>query len=418
MDATTDILATSDAEASTYGSPTTSLEGGERGRSGAAYDLYSRFVQPVWLSEQPRSPWQGDSAVLREHLARPLLTRKRVSYQREFVDNYIPNYSSLLPASLAEELMSLGTMKGQQPAGTYARKVLEPLLIDLSWSSSRLEGNSYTLPGTKELFESRRRGDDLDSIMLLNHKDAIEFLVESVPMHGLTTMLARNLHHVLMDGLLENTAALGCIRQQVVSISHSTYVPTHIPSLLEEMFEHIVAKAGAIKNPVEAAFFLLVNIAYLQAFEDGSKRTSRLAANIPLMLYNAAPLSFLEVDANEYALAMIGVYECRDVSLAVELFEDAYRRSIGKYSAALKSWRPDPVRERFREDLKFAVRSVVADARTFDQAVDALKLSPEDAALFRPMFAEAIHMLDVYKATRYWLRSVDVERWINAGRPQ
>ncbi|MGJ7550520.1 Fic family protein [Pseudomonas alloputida] len=66
-----------------------------------------------------------------------------------------------------------------------------------------------------------------------------------------------------------------------------------MPSLLDEMFGQVLDKARQIKNPIEAAFFLWINLAYLQPFEDGNKRTSRLAANIPLMLYNCSPLSFL-----------------------------------------------------------------------------------------------------------------------------
>ncbi|MFX6743338.1 hypothetical protein ABTH23_19790, partial [Acinetobacter baumannii] len=85
---------------------------------------------------------------------------------------YVPNVSSLLPSILAASLADEGRMKGQQPAGTYARKVLEPLLIDLSWSSSRLEGNRYSRLATEQLFRSGTTGGDLDAVMLLNHKAA------------------------------------------------------------------------------------------------------------------------------------------------------------------------------------------------------------------------------------------------------
>ena len=78
-------------------------------------------------------------------------------------------------------------MAGQQPAGTYARKVLEQLLIDLSWSSSRLEGNTYSLLATEELFKSGDPPTNSEGVMLLNHKRAIEFLVDAVPEYGLRT---------------------------------------------------------------------------------------------------------------------------------------------------------------------------------------------------------------------------------------
>jgi hypothetical protein len=114
----------------------------------------------------------------------------------------------------------------------------------------------------------------------------------------------------------------------------------------------IVEKTRAIRNPIECAFFLWVNIAYLQPFQDGNKRTSRLCSNLPLLLSNCAPLSFLNVEPMDYAMAMIGVYERQDVSLAVNLFEWTYRRSIEKYRALLESLgTPDPLRAKYREEL-------------------------------------------------------------------
>ncbi len=88
---------------------------------------------------------------------RPLGQRTPVAYQRVFVDGYEPNQTQLLPSSLLTDLEAAARMSGQQPAGTYARNVMAPLLIDLSWSSSRLEGNRYSLLETKALFESASR---------------------------------------------------------------------------------------------------------------------------------------------------------------------------------------------------------------------------------------------------------------------
>ena len=100
--------------------------------------------------------------------------------------NYQPNQTCWLSPSLTAALEVEGRMRGQQPAGTYARKVLEPLLIDLSWSSSRLEGNRYTLLDNERLFKSGVTEGDLDAVMLLNHKAAIEFMVDAVPEYGST----------------------------------------------------------------------------------------------------------------------------------------------------------------------------------------------------------------------------------------
>lgn len=310
-------------------------------------------------------------------------------------------------------------MKGQQPAGTYARKVLEPLLIDLSWSSSRLEGNRYSLLATEELFKSGAAAGDMDAVMLLNHKAAIEFLVDAVPEYGLTTSLIQNLHALLMQDLLADASGLGNIRQKVVNISDTTYIPSQVPSLLEEMFGHIIEKARLIKSPAEAAFFLWVNLAYLQPFEDGNKRTSRLSANIPLMLYNCAPLSFLDVDPKDYAFAMMGVYEHCNVALAVDLFDWVYRRSIKKYAVTLESMGvPDPVRLQFREALNEAIGGIVRESKTVEQAVATLSLSSEQAELLRPLLDAELRTLGLHNCARYRLTLGQTKQWIAAGRPQ
>ncbi|SHM96735.1 Fic/DOC family protein [Rhizobacter sp. OV335] len=240
-------------------------------------------------------------------------------------------------------------MPGQQPAGSYARKVLAPWRVDLSWSSAQLEGNRCSRLDTEALFRSGVMGTHIDAVMLFNHKNAIEFLVDVVPEHGLTPGVVRNLHAVLMQDLLPDSGELGAIRRKVVNISDTVYFPSQVPSLLSEMLERILDTARVIKNPIEAAFFLWVNIAYLQPFEDGNKRTSRLAANIPLMLYNRAPLAFLDVDRGHYAEAMVGVYERQDVSLAVDLFDWTYRRSCAKYAVVLEAMSAPPL---LREELR------------------------------------------------------------------
>ncbi|MGH8783089.1 Fic family protein [Paraburkholderia sp.] len=403
------------------------VQGGEVLREGKARATRYRIAAatpvapavPISSMSGAGPVWSTESQKLRNGLSRPLAARDIVTYERGFVDDYVPNQSSLLPETLATTLAEEGRMKGQQPAATYARKVLEPLLLDLSWSSSRLEGNRYSLLATEELFKSGATGGDMDAVMLLNHKAAIEFLVDAVPEYGLITALIRNLHAVLMRDLLADASGLGSIRQKVVNISDTAYIPTQVPSLLEQMFEHIVAKARQIKNPVESAFFLWVNLAYLQPFEDGNKRTSRLSANIPLMLYNCAPLSFLDVNAEDYAFAMMGVYEHRDVALAVDLFEWSYRRSIRKYAVTLEAMGvPDPVRLQFREALNEAIGSIVRDRKTLDEAVAALFLPEDQVGAFQPLLDAELRTLGLHNCARYRLTLGQTRQWIEAGRPQ
>ena len=363
--------------------------------------------------------WSRTALPLVESLRAPLGTRTPVGYDRTFVSDYIPNQSSLLPLQLATELYSAGRSPDQHPAGTYAREVLEQLLIDLSWSSSRLEGNNKSLLDTKELFElGEGTGPmDEDTLMLLNHKNAIEFMVEAVPTEGITMPVLVDLQAKLMRDLLKDARDIGSIRRRVVNIDGSVYSPSNIPTLLEDTLKDIIEKARQIRNPVEAAFFLWVNVAYLQPFADGNKRTSRLSANMPLMLYNCAPLSFLDVERTDYATAMIGVYEQRNVTAAVELFEFVYRRSIQKYSVLRASLSvPDPLRARYRRTLNELMQFVVFYGKTLNDALAEVPVDAVDVTALRAIANTELDQLEQYNGARYNLARGMTQRWIDAGR--
>ncbi|WP_431777527.1 Fic family protein [Ottowia caeni] len=363
--------------------------------------------------------WSAASLPLIEALRAPLCTRTPVGYDSGFVKSYIPNQSSLLPPQLATDLYNAGRSQNQQPAGTYAREVLEQLLIDLSWSSSRLEGNNKSLLDTKELFELGQQVGPLDedTLMLLNHKSAIEFMVDAVPTEGITVSIIVDLQAKLMRDLLRDSRDIGSIRRRVVNIDGSVYTPSSIPSLLEESLNAIIDKVRNIRNPVEAAFFLWVNLAYLQPFADGNKRTSRLSANMPLMLYNCAPLSFLDVERADYATAMRGVYERRNVAAAVDLFEFIYRRSIQKYSVLRASLlAPDPIRIKYRQALNELMQFVVFHGRTLDAAFADVHVDAADSAALRLIANTELDQLEQYNCARYNLARGMTQRWIDAGR--
>lgn len=363
--------------------------------------------------------WSPAATTLVNTLRAPLGTRTPVGFESSFVGSYIPNQSSLLAPQLATDLFSAGRSRDQQPAGTYAREVLEQLLIDLSWSSSRLEGNNKSLLDTKELFEiGEQTGPiDEDTLMLLNHKNAIEFMVDAVPTEGITMHVIVDLQSKLMKDLLRDSRDIGSIRRRLVNIDGSVYSPSNIPTLLEDTLKSIIDKVRHIRNPVEAAFFLWVNLAYLQPFADGNKRTSRLSANMPLMLYNCAPLSFLDVERTDYATAMLGVYEQRNVTAAVELFEFIYRRSIKKYSVLRASLAvPDPLRARYRQALNELMQFVIFYGRTLQDAFSEVHVDAADVAALRAIANIELDHLEPYNCARYNLARSMTQRWIDAGR--
>lgn len=366
-----------------------------------------------------RMSWTPATLPLVQALRAPMGTRPPVGYDARFVGDYLPNQSSLLPATLAAELFRAGRSRDQQPAGTYAREVREELLIDLSWSSSRLEGNNKSLLDTRQLFELGEQAAPLDedTLMLLNHKSAIEFLVDAVPTEGISVPVIVDLQAKLMRDLLRDSRDIGSFRRRLVNIDGSVYTPNNIPTFLEESLHSIVHKARLIQNPVEAAFFLWVNVAYLQPFADGNKRTSRLGANMPLLLFNCAPLSFLDIERSDYATAMLGVYEQRNVAAAVELFEFIYRRSIQKYSVLRASLGvPDPLRARYRQALNELMQFVVFHGRTLDDALRDVPVDPVDLPALRAIANTELDHLEQYNCARYNLARGMTQKWIDLGR--
>lgn len=363
--------------------------------------------------------WSKPAVELLDQLNAPLGARAPVGYDQRFVDSYVPNESSLLPPLLASDLYAAGRGKDQQPAGTYAREVLQQLLIDLSWSSSHLEGNAKTMLDTKELFQRSEQAEvlDQDTIMLLNHKSAIEFMVDAVPTEGITLPVVVDVQAKLMRDLLSDSRDIGSIRRRVVSIDGSVYNPSNIPSVLEGTLKTIVEKVRLIRNPVEAAFFMWVNLAYLQPFADGNKRTSRLCANMPLMLYNCAPLSFLDVQRTDYMMAMLGVYEQRNVVIATDLFEYTYRRSIEKYSVLRASMDvPDPLRARYRQAMNEIMQLVVIHGIELQAAMPQVSLVPIDVKPLLAIIESELDHLEVYNCARYNLTRSMTQKWIDDGR--
>ncbi len=297
----------------------------------------------------------------------PLDLRPKAGYDADFLRHYRPNIDSYLLAAERSHLMTLGQMvRRQEPAGTYARHILERLLIDLSWNSSRLEGNTYSLLDTQQLLARDQANDGksaAETQMILNHKDAIEFLVDAAEEIGFNRYTLLNLHALLSNNLLPDPAAPGRLRSFAVAITNSTYLPPGIPQQIEAFFEVFLAKAQEIRDPFEQAFFAMVHIPYLQPFEDVNKRVSRLAANIPLNRLNLAPLSFADVPRDLYIQGLLGLYEKADVSLLKDVFLYAYERSAARYGEIRQTLGdPDPFRLRYRDAMRQVIWEVIAQA--------------------------------------------------------
>lgn len=360
------------------------------------------------------------AAKLRVLIAKPSGERTPVGYDAGFLESYRPNIDEYLSIATRERLRLLGRPAGpEQPMGTYARQILDRLLIDLSWASSHLEGNTYTRLDTQNLIEFGRQApgkEEREARMILNHKAAIEMLVSGVEEIDFNRYTICNLHALLADGLLANSKAIGRVRQIEVAISGSVYQPLAIPQRLEELFDLLLAKTAAIADPFEQAFFAMVHLPYLQPFEDVNKRVSRVAANIPFIKHNLSPLSFLDVSERDYLEGTLAVYELTRIEPLRDIFVWAYERSCQRYTQVREALpEPDPVRSRNREALTEIVNAIVRDELPIDEAairpLATHSTTSEDVEQLIAMAFAELHGLHEGNIARHRLRPSEFRRW-------
>lgn len=365
----------------------------------------------------PTSP-EGEEIKAYVRQARQL--RPPVGYKLEFLEQYHPNQSAYLPQTLRDQLHALGRSPADHaPAGTFARDILNRLLIDLSWASSQLEGNTYSRLDTERLIEFGQAAagkDALETQMILNHKDAIEYLVRDPEHANLATDTVIALHAFLSDGLMADPSACGRIRTRAVEIGGSVYLPIALPQRLEELFSIVIQMAAEIRDPFEQAFFLMVHLPYLQPFEDVNKRVSRLAANIPFIRHNLCPLSFIDVPQQAYVDAMIGVYELNRIELLRDVFVWAYERSCQQYVAVKQNLvPPDIFRLRYRQALSQVVAAIVRnDEPATDAAVRArapATVIEEDKEHFIQLALGEFKTLHPGNAVRFGIRPLEFSAW-------
>ena len=373
------------------------------------------------LEAQDFVPVSKEGAIIQEFIRQPLTQRKPTGYRRSFLEEYEPGVTFYLSESLRRGLHEIGGLySGKHPAGTYAREIFNRLLIDLSWSSSRLEGNTYSRLDTEKLiaFGQAAEGKDLqETQMILNHKAAIEMLVEEADRVGFNMFTFLNLHAILSENLLPDDNASGRLRRRPVEIFGSVFHPLIMPQALEECFRLLLRKAVAIPDPFEQSFFIMVQLPYLQPFEDVNKRVSRLGANISLIRNNLCPLSFIDVPEQVYIDGTLGVYEFNQINLLRDVFVWAYERSCQRYLAITKTMaEPDPLRIQYREQLTGGVQAIVRGRKTV--STDTVKqltddLVPEkDREAFTKMLMDTLNHLHEGNVARYRLKLSEFQEWI------
>ena len=367
-------------------------------------------------------PISTESEPIREAVRQPIQKRQPVGYNRSFLDCYRPNETFYLPTDIRERLLELGKSSNVDlPAGTHARQMLNRLLIDLSWNSSRLEGNTYSLLETERLLqlgEAAAGKDAQEAQMILNHKSAIEMLVDYSDEVGFNRYTILNIHALLSENLLPDARACGRLRRISVGIGRTVFHPLDVPQLIEECFEQVLDTAASISDPFEQSFFVMVHFPYLQPFEDVNKRVSRLAANLPFIRRNLSPLSFVDVPERAYVDAILGVYELNRVELLRDVFVWAYERSCARYSAVRQSiGAPDPFRFRYREIIGRTVADIVHGkmnkmaANAYIEQKASAELQVTDQSRFKEIAATELMALHEGNIARYRLRPSEYREW-------
>ena len=377
---------------------------------------------------QPEAiPISEDSREIIGYVDQPLEARKPVGYARELLAEYRPNETYYLAQAHRDQLRRIGRpdphARDDLPAATFGRGILNRLLIDLSWASSHLEGNTYTRLDTRELIEHGNAAEGrarIETQMILNHKAAIEMLLDNADIAGFNRYTVLNLHSALAENLLPNPADEGRTRRHRVEIGKSVYRPLSVPAQIDELLDVLLDKARRIADPFEQSFFVMVHLPYLQPFADVNKRTSRLLANLPLLRANLCPLTFLDVPESTYNKAVLGVYEMTRVELLRDLYMWAYERSTHEYLAVNRDLvEPDPIRLAYRNFIREIVRDVVRSNR--EDVVDWIdgrirSVAAKDRSNVRAHVLDDLRRLHEGVLARYGLRVAEYERWRRRGQ--
>lgn len=249
----------------------------------------------------------------------------------------------LLPAMPAEIFTPEEYLILKNATGEYLRrtadlplaiekKELERLIIELSWKSSKIEGNTYTLLDTEKLILEHKEAaghDKKEASMILNHKDAFQFVRKNAKkFRALTRANLEELHKILVKNLSVDFG----FRKRPVGVVGSKYQPLDNIYQIKEAVDSLAATVTKMETPYAKALVALCGLSYIQPFEDGNKRVSRLMANALLLAHHCAPLSYRSVDEKEYREAMLVFYELNSIMPIKKIFVDQYEFAAKNYA--------------------------------------------------------------------------------------
>ena len=214
---------------------------------------------------------------------------------------------------------------------TIQKKELERLVIELSWKSSKIEGNTYTLLDTEKLILENKEAighSKNEAKMILNHKDAFGHIYRhKEQFETLTRKNLEDLHSIMIKDLDVSTG----FRAKPVGITGSIYRPLDNVYQITEAVENLSTTISKNNTPYAKALLALLGINYIQPFEDGNKRTSRLMANALLLSHSMTPLSYRSIDEEEYRAALLAFYELNSIMPMKKIFIGQYEFAAANY---------------------------------------------------------------------------------------
>ena len=211
------------------------------------------------------------------------------------------------------------------------KKEMERLGIDLSWKSSQIEGNTYSLLETERLLRESKTAEGKtkeEAIMLLNHKDALRFILDNPDYLQLLSLShIEDIHALLTKDLSVDKG----IRHRRVGITGTNYHPLDNEFQILEAIHDTCELINGKDNVFEKALLTLVLLSYIQAFSDGNKRTARITSNAILIANGYCPLSFRTVDSVDYKKAMLIFYEQNNLFAFKQIFMQQFEFAVSEY---------------------------------------------------------------------------------------
>lgn len=230
-----------------------------------------------------------------------------------------------------EELQNTYTEKIKNLSHSQYQKELERLAIDLSWKSSQIEGNTYSLLETERLLKEQETAEGKnkdEATMLLNHKEALDFITEHPDyLDPVEIRKIEDIHSILIKDLAVDRN----IRTRGVGITGTNYRPLDNEYQIREALQDMCNLVNSKPNVFEKSLLLLVLLSYIQAFNDGNKRTARIVSNACLINNKSCPISFRTIDSIEYKKAMLIFYEQNNIYAFKQIFIDQFEFAVKTY---------------------------------------------------------------------------------------